>query len=301
MQKIIPHLWFDREAQEAADFYVAAFGGDSGLTNATIIPDTPSGDVELVVFRLLSYEFMSISAGPVFRINPSISFMVHFDPSQHADAKQALDALWVQLAEGGSALMPLDKCPFSERYGWIQDKYGVSWQLIHTSTETEVRPNIVPSLMFNRGSCGKAEEAMKFYTGIFENSKQGIVARYGPGMAPDTEGTVMYEDYMLLGQWFASMDSARRQDFAFNEAVSLLVHCGTQTEIDYFWEKLSAAPEAEQCGWLKDKYGVSWQIVPSQMLEMLAGTPEQRARVTQAFLKMKKFDIAALRRTYGGN
>jgi predicted 3-demethylubiquinone-9 3-methyltransferase (glyoxalase superfamily) len=300
MQKITPHLWFDKEAREAAEFYVSAFGGDSGLTNATIIPDTPSGDVELVVFRLLGYEFMSISAGPVFRINPSISFMVHFDPSQHADAKQALDALWVQLAVGGTALMPLDKYPFSERYGWIQDRYGVSWQLIHTSPETGVRPNIVPSLMFTRGSYGKAEEAMNFYTGIFENSKQGIVARYGPGMAPDREGTVMYEDYTLLGQWFASMDSARRTDFAFNEAISLVVNCDTQSEIDYFWKQLSAVPEAEQCGWLKDKYGVSWQIVPAQMGEMLAGTPAQRARVTQAFLKMKKFDIAALRRAYDG-
>jgi predicted 3-demethylubiquinone-9 3-methyltransferase (glyoxalase superfamily) len=111
MQKITPHLWFDKEAREAAEFYVSAFGGDSGLTNATIIPDTPSGDVELVVFRLLGYEFMAISAGPLFRINPSISFMVNFDPSRRAEAKPALDTLWGKLADGGTALMPLDKYP----------------------------------------------------------------------------------------------------------------------------------------------------------------------------------------------
>ncbi|MGC2048608.1 MAG: VOC family protein [Gallionella sp.] len=300
MKKITPHLWFDEEAKEAAEFYVSAFGGDSAVTSATIIRDTPSGDVELVAFRLLGYEFMFISAGPLFRINPSISFMVNFDPSQRADAKPALDALWGRLADGGSALMPLDKYPFSERYGWIQDKYGVSWQVMLTNPAGEFRPNIVPSLLFTRDACGKAENAMKFYISVFENSKEGIIARYGPGQAPDKEGTVMFEDYMLLGQWFASMDSAHKHDFSFNEAVSLIVHCDTQAEIDYFWEKLSAVPQAEQCGWLKDKYGVSWQVIPSQMGELMGGSAERRARVTQAFLKMKKFDIAALERAYDG-
>jgi predicted 3-demethylubiquinone-9 3-methyltransferase (glyoxalase superfamily) len=301
MQKITPHLWFDREAREAAEFYVSAFGVDSAVTSTSVIHDTPSGDVELVAFRLLGYEFMSISAGPMFRFNPSISFMVNFDPSRRADARQALDALWEKLADGGSARMPLDKYPFSERYGWIQDRYGISWQLILTNPAGLPRPNIIPSLMFTRNVCGKAEEAMQFYTSVFGNSKQGFIARYGSGMAPDKEGTVMFEDYMLLGQWFASMDSARMHDFTFNEAVSLIVHCDTQAEIDYYWDKLAADPEAGQCGWLKDKYGVSWQVVPAQMGEMLAGTPEQRARVTQAFLRIKKFDIAALRQAFDGN
>lgn len=299
MKKITPHLWFDKEAKEAAEFYVAAFGGDSAVTSTTPISDTPSGDVEVIAFRLLGHEFMAISAGPLFRINPSISFMVNFDPSRRTDAKTALDALWGKLAEGGTALLPLDIYPFSERYGWIQDRYGVSWQLILTNPAGEVHPNIIPSLMFTGNVCGKAEEAMKFYTGIFENSRQGIIARYGPGQAPDKEGTVMFEEYMLLGQWFASMDSARSHEFSFNEAVSLMVHCETQTEIDYFWGKLSAVPQAEQCGWLKDKYGISWQIVPAQMGELMGDPPERRARVVQAFLKMKKFDISALRRAYG--
>ena len=210
MKKITPHLWFDKEAKEAAEFYVSAFGGDSAVTSATVLRDTPSGEVDIVAFKLLGHAFMSISAGPLFKINPSISFMVNFDPSRRANAKQALDELWEKLAEGGSALMPLDKYPFSERYGWIQDKYGVSWQLILTNPASEPRPDIVPSLLFTKGACGKAEDAMKFYISVFENSKQGIIARYGPGQMPDKEGTVMFEDYMLLGQWFASMDSAHR-------------------------------------------------------------------------------------------
>jgi predicted 3-demethylubiquinone-9 3-methyltransferase (glyoxalase superfamily) len=98
------------------------------------------------------------------------------------------------------------------------------------------------------------------------------------------------------------MDSARMHDFGFNEAVSLIVNCKDQEEIDYYWEKLSAVPEAEQCGWLKDKYGVSWQVTPVEMDEMMRkGSKEQVARVTQAFLKMKKFDVAELRRAYDGS
>lgn len=111
----------------------------------------------------------------------------------------------------------------------------------------------------------------------------------------------MFSDFMLGGQWFAAMDSAREHKFAFNEAISLLIPCETQEEIDYYWGKLSADPKAEQCGWLKDRYGLSWQVWPTAMGEMMTkGTPEQVARVTRAFLPMKKFDIAALKRAYKG-
>jgi predicted 3-demethylubiquinone-9 3-methyltransferase (glyoxalase superfamily) len=110
----------------------------------------------------------------------------------------------------------------------------------------------------------------------------------------------MFAEFMLEGQWFTAMDSGHMHAFDFNEAVSLVVHCEDQAEVDFYWEKLSAVPEAEQCGWLKDKYGVSWQIVPRDMDEYMQGTPEQIDRVTQAFLPMKKFDLAALRRAYEG-
>jgi predicted 3-demethylubiquinone-9 3-methyltransferase (glyoxalase superfamily) len=153
--------------------------------------------------------------------------------------------------------------------------------------------------MFVGKVCGKAEEASDFYLSVFKNTKRGITARYPTGMEPDKEGTIMFTDFMLEGQWFAAMDSAAEHSFAFNEAVSFMVPCETQQEIDYYWEKLSAVPDAEQCGWLKDKYGLSWQIVASDMNEMMQkGTPGQIARLTQTFLKMKKFDLAALRQAY---
>jgi predicted 3-demethylubiquinone-9 3-methyltransferase (glyoxalase superfamily) len=302
MQKITPHLWFDNEAKEAAEFYASIFP-NSKITNITTIHEvpTPTGDCDIISFELNGQPFMAINAGPLFMFNPSISFIVHFYPARDKNARKNLDILWGQLSRGGTALMPLDKYPFSEHYGWIQDKYGLSWQLILSSPEGEERPAIVPSLMFVGAVAGYAEEAISFYLSVFKNSKPGIVARYGSGQEPDKQGTIMFSDFMLEGQWFAAMDSAREHGFAFNEAISLLVPCETQEEIDYFWKKLSADPKAEQCGWLKDKYGLSWQVWPTAMGEMMTkGTAEQIARVTEAFLPMKKFDIAALVRAYKG-
>ncbi|WED42775.1 VOC family protein [Legionella cardiaca] len=300
MQKITPHLWFDKEAKEAAEFYTSLFP-DSKITNLTTIHDTPSGDCDIVSFELGNKSFMAISAGPFFKFNPSISFIVNFDPSQKKNAREQLDMLWGKLSHKGTVLMPLQEYPFSKHYGWIQDKYGLSWQLILTNPTGEEKPFIMPSLLFVGDVCGKAEEAINFYTSIFKNSKQGFIARYGAKQAPDKEGTLMFADFMLSGQWFAAMDSAQMHHFAFNEAISFMVNCESQEEINYYWEKLSFVPEAEQCGWLKDKYGLSWQIVPVIMEEMMKnGSPDQIDRVTQAFLPMKKFDIAALKKAYEG-
>lgn len=301
MQHIATHLWFDKEAKEAAAFYVATFGQGSKINTVKTLEGTPSGSVDLVDFQILDHHFQAISAGPYFKFNPSISFMVNFDPSQDAEAKSRIDTVWAALAEGGKVLMPLDAYPFSERYGWVEDKYGVSWQLILTKPEGEERPLIMPSLLFTGSVYGKAEEASDFYLSVFKESKRGAIARYGAGREPDTAEALMFTDFKLGDTWFVAMDSAHEHKFAFNEAVSIIVFCDTQEDIDYYWGKLSAVAEAEQCGWLKDKYGVSWQIVPSAMERMMReGSPEQIARVTQAFLQMKKFDIAALEAAYQG-
>ncbi len=298
--KITPHLWFDIEAKEAAEFYCSIFPG-SKIKNVTTINNTPSGDCDIVSFDLLGQPFMSISAGPLFRFNPSVSFMVNFNPSKDPKAQENLDSAWEKLSRGGSALMPLGEYSFSKRYGWIKDKYGLSWQLILSDPAGEERPFIVPSLLFTEKVCGKAEEASEFYISVFGNAKQGGIHRYPAGMEPDKEGSVMFADFMIENQWFAVMDSAREHGYTFNEALSFMVSCDTQDEIDYYWKKLSAVPEAEQCGWCKDKYGLSWQISPTIMEEMMSeGTSEQVGRVTQAFLKMKKFDIEELKRAYRG-
>ncbi|MBS4196478.1 VOC family protein [Lederbergia citri] len=297
-QTIVPHLWYDKEAHEAAEFYTSIFP-DSRITNKTTLHDTPSGDAQLISFELWGQKFMAISAGPYFKFNPSVSFFVNFDPSREKDASEKINEVWNKLSEGGTVLMPLEKYPFSEKYGWIQDKFGLSWQLILTNPEGDERPPILPSLMFVGDRCGKAEEAINFYLSVFRNSKQGLMARYPGGMEPDKEGTLMFADFMLENQWFAGMDSAQDHNFSFNEAISFMVYCDTQEEIDYYWDKLSAVPEAEQCGWLKDKFGVSWQIVPREMDEIMASsTPEQIDRINKVILKMKKLDLAEIQKAY---
>lgn len=150
---------------------------------------------------------------------------------------------------------------------------------------------IVPHLWFDK----EAKEAAEFYTSVFSNSKIISASTLQGTPGGDTD-VVSFE---LSGQPFMAISAGPL--FKFNEAISFIVKCEDQAEIDYYWEKLSAVPESEQCGWLKDKYGVSWQIVPTAMDEMMKnGTQEQIGRVTQAFLQMKKFDIAKLQEAYDG-
>lgn len=298
MQKIIPHLWFDKEAKEASAFYCSIFP-NAKVLSTNVLHDTPSGDCDVVTFNLNGHDFIALSAGPAFTFNQSISFMLNFDPAQDAQAAEHLQQLWDKLADGGTVLMPLQEYPFSKQYGWIRDKYGIGWQLILSNPEGDPRPFIVPSLLFSGPNTNKAEEAMQFYLSVFNNDRPGIVARYEEDTGPAKKGSLMYADMMLEGQWFAIIDSGVEQPDVFNEAISLLINCEKQEEIDYYWEKLSAVPEAEQCGWLKDKYGVAWQVSPTDLDSMLTqGTPEQIARVTQAFLKMKKIDLAQLEAAY---
>ena len=293
MQKIIPHLWFDKEAKEAADFYVSAFP-KSRIKSTTLLHNTPSGSVDIVTFELLGLEFQAISAGPLFKFNPSVSFHVT------CKTKEEVDALYNRLSSGGQALMELGAYPFSERYGWVQDKYGLSWQIIYVSGEN-VKQKITPVIMFVGEVCGRAEEAVKFWVSVFGDGKILAAQRYGKGEGPDKEGTIKYASFALFGQEFGIMDSAYEHQFKLNEAISFIVNCDTQKEIDEYWKKLSAVPEAEQCGWLKDKYGFSWQVVPTGMDGMLRGNDREKIdRVTQAFLVMKKLDIAKLQEAYEG-
>ncbi|MGH2752949.1 MAG: VOC family protein [Actinomycetota bacterium] len=293
MQGFAPHLWFDQEAVEAARFYEATFPG-SRVTNVSTLRGTPSGDCDVVSFEVLGQPFMAISAGPLFRFTPAISFLVRCATTDE------VDALWSKLSDGGQPLMSLDSYPFSDRYGWTTDRFGLSWQVMHDA-RGEIDQAVVPTLMFVGDVSGKAEEAVNLYTSVFPDSRIDHVQRYGEGEEPDQPGTIRHVYFALDGYKFAAMDSALDHDFDFNEAVSLMIFCDTQDEIDHYWDKLSAVPEAEQCGWLKDRFGVSWQVTPTALGELLErGTEEQIARVTQAFLQMKKFDITELRRAHEG-
>jgi len=282
MQKIIPHLWFDKEAVEAAEYYASVFD-NSKIKSISRIHDTPSGDCDIVSFQVMGYDFMAISAGPLFKFNPSISFRAT------CRTIEEVDTIWKKLAAGGTVMMELGEYPFSKRYGWIQDKFGVSWQVIYT--EQEFKQRITPVLMFVDKVFHKAEEAINYYAAIFPGARAQVVARYTKEDTPDKEGSVKYAQFILEGQEFGAMDSARMHHFEFNEAISFIVNCRNQNEIDYYWKKISAVPAAEQCGWVKDKYGISWQIIPVTMGELMGRNPQ---KTTPAMLKMKKIIIADL-------
>ena len=297
---ITPHLWFDTQAREAAEFYVSVFP-ESRIDSATVLHDTPSGDCDVISFTLAGQPFMAISAGPLFTFNPSISFFVNFDPAKDPQARERLDIAWEKLAEGGQVLMELGEYPFATRYGWVQDRYGLSWQLILANPAGEQRPAIVPSFLFTGDAYGQAEAAGDYWRGVFDDSRAGQLVRYEEATEHDRAGAVMFSDFRLGPTWFAAMDSGYEHGFGFNEAVSFIVHCRDQAEIDRYWEKLSAHPENEQCGWCKDRFGVSWQVSPIVLDEVM--TSDDQAvidRVTQAFLPMKKLDVAAIEKAAKG-
>jgi len=298
-QKISPHLWFDKDqALVAANFYVDVFP-NTKITYSSTLKNTPGGDCNIVSFDMDGFNFLAMDAGPaMFKITPAISFIVNFK----AQDVELLNKAWAKLIEGGNIRMPLEEYFFCKRFGWVEDRFGVSWQLFLLGEDVEKRSFVIPSLMFVGDVCGKAEEASNFYMSVFSNSKEGMKARYGKdAKAPEKEENLMYSDFMIANQWFAANDSAHPHDFTFTEAVSLVVDCDDQAELDHYWEKLSFVPQAEQCGWLRDKYGVAWQIEPKIMHKMLKDNDQTKvARVTEAFLKMKKFDIQTLVEAYEG-
>lgn len=296
MQRIVPNFWFDHNAEEAINFYVSVFK-DSKIISQAYYPKTAeegladfqkdfAGKVLSVDFELTGYRFLAINADSTFKPTPAISFFYT------CDSKEETDALWEKLVDGGKALMDLGEYPFSKYYGWVQDKFGYSWQLILNNPEGDKRPKIVPSIMFTQERDGQAEEAMKFYTSVFTDSEISKNLNFYPATMPDKAGKIMYADFRLFDQWFAIMDGGKEHDFTFTPAISLMVNCKDQQEIDYYWEKLSANPDFEQCGWLVDKYGVSWQITPENIEDLLK-TPGAFKRM----MNMKKLDIAKLQET----
>jgi predicted 3-demethylubiquinone-9 3-methyltransferase (glyoxalase superfamily) len=300
-QRIIPNLWFDFKAEEATEFYSSVFhniktgqitrAGKAGFE----IHGIPESTVMTIELEIEGVKFIAINGGPLFKFNPTVSFLVA------CNAKNEVDILWQKLSEKGSVLMDIDTYSFSERYGWIQDKYGISWQLMFRENQ-EIKQKITPTLMFTGEQWGKAETGVNFYINVFNNSAIDHIMRYGQNEEPDREGTVRHAGFTLEGLDFAAMDSARIHDIAFNEAISFMIECDTQKEIDYYWDRLTRDGGQEgNCGWLKDRFGVSWQVTPTVLREMLLD-PEKRKveRVTNVFLKMKRFEIKELMKAYIG-
>lgn len=275
--KIYPCLWFNGNAKEAASFYCTVFK-DSKIT----------ADTELVVtFESAGQKFMCLNGGhkPDATFNSSVSFFVM------CETEKELDLVWQSLVKEGSVLMPLDKYEWSDKYGWVQDKYGISWQMAWGKMQ-DVGQKFTPSLLFTGEQYGNAEQAVQFYTSVFNNSSIAGILKYTSD-ENEKEGTVKHAQFSLDNVVFMAMDSSLSHGFTFNEAISFVVECETQEEIDYYWSKLTEGGTENICGWLDDRFGLSWQIVPA-ILGKLMTNKEKAPKVMQAFLKMKKFDIEKL-------
>lgn len=294
MKTIVPFLWFEKDIDQVISYYKSIFpdvtvGGDGELDN------TPSGHVQMKSMYIYGQQFDLMTAGPYLPFNPTISFIVNCETAEEADD------LWHKITAEGKELMPLDTYDFAEKFGWGQDKYGVSWQVLCMKGERP-KEKIASTLMFCGDVCGRAKEAIDFYVGIFKNSHIDYVTPYdGTEPVDDDRAKTKHAGCMLDGTRFAVLDSGRKSPLTFNQAISFVVNCKNQEEVDYYWEKLTDGGVEVQCGWLNDKFGVPWQVVPTRMTEMLSsGNKEQIGRVTEAFMKMKKFDIQILEDAFVG-
>jgi predicted 3-demethylubiquinone-9 3-methyltransferase (glyoxalase superfamily) len=271
---IYPCLWFNGQAKQAAELYCSVF------SNSKITADTPM----VVNFEIEGRKVMGLNGGPMFKINPSISLFVT------CQSGEEIESIWNKLSEGGSVMMALDKYPWSEKYGWLTDKFGMTWQLMLGELPAGGQ-KITPSLLFVGEQFGKAQEALKQYTSLFPGSE--ILNVHINHAGGEQEGTLEFANFTLRNEIFAAMDGFGQHEFTFNEGVSLVVECETQAEIDNYWNKLTEGGQESMCGWLKDRFGVSWQIIP-KVLGSLMTEPAKAQRVMEALMKMKKLDIETL-------
>ena len=280
-QRIIPAIWCDAADDEAARFYADVFREGSVVEQAPGLAATVSAH---------GFRLSLISGGDQDTPNPSISCILNFDPLLFGGEDQArayLDELYERLS-GGGVLMELGEYPFSARYTWVRDRFGMTWQLMLTDPAGEPRPFILPSFMFGGANHANAEEATEAWIALFDDAHRGALRRYEEG-GPMEAGTVMFTDFTLRGTWMAAMDSGAFHDFTFTPGVSMIISCRDQEEIDRYWTGLSAVPEAERCGWCVDRWGVSWQVVPDNIAELMAD-----AATREKILHMGKIDLTRL-------
>lgn len=244
--KLYPCIWSTyHNAKAMANFYIDAFP-DAKITEENAL---------VVMLELSGQQMMLLNGGEMFSPNPSVSFMGVFKDGAE------IDPIWNKLLEGATILMELGEYPFSKRYGWLSDKYGVSWQF-YTGEDGGASEKYVPTLMFTGANAGKAKDAIASYTSIFPQSEVQGILEYPEGSG-DVPGYVQHAQFNIAGYTLMCMDSSLDHKFGFSEGISLVVNCKDQSEIDYYWNNLiDNGGKESQCGWLTDKYGLSWQIIP---------------------------------------
>lgn len=275
---IYPCVLFEREAADAGTFYADLYGGTASSEN----PFVTMVDVFGQKLMLLNYG-MPIDKTPALNLHLKI------------DDDAEVDRIFSALKEGGRELMPLGSYPWSPRYGWVNDRFGTSWQVYGTGGATQPQ-TLVPSLMFVGDKVGKCSEAMELYTSTFLNSRSN-------GAKKDDKGNVMHADFEIDGYHLYAMDSEGPHAFDFNNGVSMLVLTDDQAQTDHYWSSLLAGGGKEmQCGWLEDRYGVRWQIAPKAIIAMVGdnANPEKQQRAIAEMMKQIKLEIAPIEAAYNG-
>lgn len=274
---IHPCLWFDGQALEAAEFYCSLFKHSRISLNTGMV----------VNFELDGQKFMGLNGGPAFTLNPSISLLVI------SESDDEIENLFNRLSDGGKILMPLGTYDWSEKYAFCQDRFGLAWQIMK-GKYSDVNQKITPTLLFVGALFGRAEAAVKFYTGVFPKSSINGILLYSEEEGKHVSGTVKHSQFILDEKVFMAMDGYGNHSFSFNEAFSFVVECKDQATLDQYWEKLTEdGGEESMCGWLKDKFGVSWQIIPAQIGAIMSD-PDKAPNAMAALMKMKKIDINTL-------
>ena len=282
---IFPCLWFNGDGKEAADFYCEIFNGK-------ITADTPV----VLNIELFGQKLMFLNAGPQFEKNASISFTIL------CETEDEVQQYWNELIKSGTILMDLAEYPWSKKYGWVRDQFDVTWQIY--LGEKLGDQDIIPTLMFIHQNNGQAKKAIEFYTSIFPNSKIGGILKYGEGVGNENHEVaenVQHADFEIDHYKIFCMDNSHDHQFDFNEGISMVVMTDDQIQTDHLWNSLVADGGRESmCGWLKDQFGVSWQIVPKRLLELMNDfdQPQKAQKVVEAMMSMQKIVIADLENAY---
>ena len=267
---IYPALWFDNQARKAFEFYCSVFPNSIiHEQNSTVVKAT-----------LANQDFIGINGGPYFLPNPAISFTVL------CASRQEINILWQKLIVGGSSIIELGHYAWNAYYGWVQDQFGFTWQLQLGQSE-QVQQQIIPNLLFCGIHQNQCSRALQYYQKIFPEFQRHQLLRYPSG---ELKGQIQSSSFTLNHLKFMAKDSPTHQIFDFNESISFVIPCKTQQEIDYYWNYFTKHGSESWCGWCKDVFGISWQIIPENISEILSSRPEALSALT----RMKKIMLQEL-------
>lgn len=272
---IYPCLLFENQAKEAADFYMDTFH------NGKIVLEV----AEFILFEIEGLRFKAINTShPEHYSNPAVSFIVSFTNEEE------IEKVWKKLKVGGIIILPLDAYEWSPKYAWLQDQFGISWHLIQSDSPASIHQKISPMFLFGEDNLGRAETASNFYLEVFKNSNRDPIERYEEDEFKDLvkQAPIYLNDYLIR-----VMDSSMEQPFDFSPGISLVVECETQKEIDYYWNAFAFGGQIGEAGWVKDKFGLWWQIVPKKLNEWIAN-PSINQKIVSELKQMTKIDLEKL-------